>query len=167
MDQLQYPFCGLDNMKSRKEQLHFVTSHSGGPLQKNSGVPFLMNPIMLMLTIPVYLSHHQKPKPFWSHIILRHLGAQGSVCLLSELRFWGHNLLRGFLCVIWSWPQALDSMCVCVLSRFSHVWLFVTLWTVSPRGSSIEGILQKIILQWIAMPSSRGSSSPRDQTHVS
>ena len=63
-DQLQYPFCGLDNMKSRKEQLHFITNYSGGPLQKNSGVSFLMNPIMLMLTTPVYLNHPQKPKPF-------------------------------------------------------------------------------------------------------
>lgn len=45
MNQLQYPFCGLD-MKSRKEQLHCITNYSGGPLQKNSGVPFLMNPIV-------------------------------------------------------------------------------------------------------------------------
>lgn len=64
MDQLQYPFCGLDNIKSRKEQLHFINNYTGGPLQKNSGVPFLMNPIMFMLTIPVYFNHHQKPKPF-------------------------------------------------------------------------------------------------------
>ena len=34
------------------------------------------------------------------HIILRHLAAQDSVCLLSELIFLGHNLLRSFLCVI-------------------------------------------------------------------
>ncbi|KAB1269118.1 Guanylate-binding protein 1 [Camelus dromedarius] len=60
MDQLQYPFCGPDNTKSRKEQLHFVTSCGGGRLQKNSGVPSLMSPIML--SIPVYLNQHQKPK---------------------------------------------------------------------------------------------------------
>ena len=29
------------------------------------------------------------------------------------------------------------------------------------------GILQARILEWVAMPSSRGSSQPRDQTHVS
>jgi len=29
------------------------------------------------------------------------------------------------------------------------------------------GILQARILEWVAMPSSRGSSQPRDQTQVS
>ena len=37
----------------------------------------------------------------------------------------------------------------------------------SPPGSSVHGILQARILEWIAMPSSRGSSQPRDQTLVS
>ena len=34
----------------------------------------------------------------------------------------------------------------------------------SPPGSSVHGILQARILGWVAMPSSRGSSWPRDQT---
>ena len=34
-------------------------------------------------------------------------------------------------------------------------------------GSSVHGILQTRILKWVAMPSSRGSSQPRDQTSVS
>ena len=34
-------------------------------------------------------------------------------------------------------------------------------------GSSVCGILQARILEWIAMPSSKGSSWPRDQTRVS
>ena len=39
----------------------------------------------------------------------------------------------------------------------------------SPPGSSVYGISQARILQWDAMPSSRGSSQPRDQTlqHIS
>ena len=37
----------------------------------------------------------------------------------------------------------------------------------SPPGSSVHGILQARILQWVAMPSSRGSSPPRDPTHDS
>ena len=53
---------------------------------------------------------------------------------------------------------------MCVLSRFSHVWLFVTLWT---GGSSVHGILQARILEWVAISSSRGSSPARDWTHVS
>ena len=37
----------------------------------------------------------------------------------------------------------------------------------SPPGSSIHGILQAGTLKWVAVPSSRGSSQPRDQTQVS
>ena len=37
----------------------------------------------------------------------------------------------------------------------------------SPPGSSVHGILQARILEWVAMPSSRGSSQPRDRTNVS
>ena len=40
----------------------------------------------------------------------------------------------------------------------------------SPPGSSVHDILQANILEWVAMPSSRGSSRPRDHTclfHVS
>ena len=34
-------------------------------------------------------------------------------------------------------------------------------------GSSVHGILQARTLEWVAGPSSRGSSQPRDQTHIS
>ena len=37
----------------------------------------------------------------------------------------------------------------------------------SPPGSSVHGIVQARILEWVAMPSSRGSFQPRDRTHVS
>ena len=37
----------------------------------------------------------------------------------------------------------------------------------NPPGSSVQGILQAKILEWVAMPSSRGSSWPRDWTHNS
>ena len=37
----------------------------------------------------------------------------------------------------------------------------------SPPGSSVHGILQARILEWVAIPVSRGSSRPRDQTQVS
>ena len=37
----------------------------------------------------------------------------------------------------------------------------------SPKGSSVHGILQERILEWVAMPSSKESSPPRDQTRVS
>ena len=37
----------------------------------------------------------------------------------------------------------------------------------SPSGFSVCGILQARLLEWVAMPSSRGSSQPRDPTSVS
>ena len=37
----------------------------------------------------------------------------------------------------------------------------------SPPGSSVHGILQAIILKWVALSFSRGSSQPRDQIQVS
>ena len=37
----------------------------------------------------------------------------------------------------------------------------------SPPGFSVHGILQARLLEWVAMPSSRASSQPRDQTQVS
>ena len=36
-----------------------------------------------------------------------------------------------------------------------------------PPGSSVHGILQARKLEWVAMPSSRGSSQARDQTCIS
>ena len=45
-----------------------------------------------------------------------------------------------------------------------------TLWDpmdCSPPGFSVHGILQARILEWVAIPFSRGSSWPRDWTRVS
>jgi len=53
---------------------------------------------------------------------------------------------------------------------FSHAHSCPTLrdpMDYSLSGSSVHGILQVRILEWVAMPSSRGSSQPRDGTHVS
>ena len=57
---------------------------------------------------------------------------------------------------------------MCVLRCFSHVRLFATYGLyVAPPGSSVHRILQERILEWVAIPFSRASSQPRDQTHVS
>ena len=49
----------------------------------------------------------------------------------------------------------------------SHVRLFATPWTAAHQAPLSMGILQARILEWIVMPSSRGSSQPRNQTCVS
>ena len=61
--------------------------------------------------------------------------------------------------------------CACVLSCFSCVWLFATLWTIAcPVPLSMGFFRQeywsgkkkkkKRILEWVALPSSRASSHP-------
>ena len=54
----------------------------------------------------------------------------------------------------------------CMLGGFCHVQLCDAM-NYSPLGSSVHGILQARILEWVAMPSSKGSSPPRDQICVS
>ena len=55
----------------------------------------------------------------------------------------------------------------CVLSHFSCVRLFATLWTVASQAPLALGILQARILEWVALASSRWSSLPRDWIHIS
>ena len=49
----------------------------------------------------------------------------------------------------------------------TQVQLFATTWTVAHQAPLSMGILQAGILEWVAMPFSRGSSWPRDWTWVS
>ena len=67
-----------------------------------------------------------------------------------------------YVCV---WTNAIlsQSVCACV---FSHIWL-CNPKDCSPPGSSVHGILQARILEWVAISSSSGSSWPRDWTHHS
>ena len=49
----------------------------------------------------------------------------------------------------------------------SHVWHFATRWPCSLPSSFEHGILQVRILEWVAIPFSRGSSRPGCWTWVS
>ena len=49
----------------------------------------------------------------------------------------------------------------------SRVRLFGTPWSVAHQAALFMGILQARMLEWVAMPSSRGPSQPRDRTQVS
>ena len=51
-----------------------------------------------------------------------------------------------------------------MLSCISHVWLFCDPMDWQVSGSSVHGILQVRILEWVAISFSRGSSRPRDRT---
>ena len=51
--------------------------------------------------------------------------------------------------------KASADFAVCMLRRFSHVQTLCDPKDCSPPGSSVHGILQARILEWVAMPSSR------------
>ena len=64
------------------------------------------------------------------------------------------------------WHRVTERVCLSMLSHFSRVWLCNPM-DYSPPCSSVHGILQARILEWVAMPSSRGSSWPGGQTCIS
>ena len=77
---------------------------------------------------------------------------------------------RSFLKTAWlrylNWPFS----CGCCAQLLSHVYMSTCLHVYmstdptdcSPPGSSVHGISQARMLEWVATPSSRGSSRPRD-----
>ena len=64
-------------------------------------------------------------------------------------------------------PCSPPPACVCVLSRFCCVRLCATVWTVACQALLSMGFAKARILEWVVMPSSRGSSRPRHRTGVS
>ena len=55
-----------------------------------------------------------------------------------------------------------------VLSRFSHVWLFATLWTIAHQAPLSMGFSrQEYWSGWVAISFSKGFSRPRSRTRVS
>ena len=61
-----------------------------------------------------------------------------------------------------------DRVNVCMYAKLLHLCLSLCdPMDCSPPGSSVQGSLQARILQWVAIPSSRGSSWPRDQAYIS
>ena len=58
------------------------------------------------------------------------------------------------------------SSVMCSAQSLSCVRLFATSWTRAHQAPLSMGILQAKILEWVSIPSSRGSSQPRDQIWV-
>ena len=69
--------------------------------------------------------------------------------------------------IILTLGQSRVCVCVCV---YSIIQLCLTLchpMDCSPPDSSVHGIFQERILEWVSISFSRGSTQPRDRTHVS
>ena len=63
--------------------------------------------------------------------------------------------------------EHLYGLCLCCAKSLPSFLSLCGLMDWSPPGSFVHGIPQARILEWVAMPSSRGLSQPRDQTHTS
>ena len=67
----------------------------------------------------------------------------------------------------WTTIRNGNKCCCAVLNHFSHVRLFVTPWPVACQPPLSMEFFQARILEWVTIPSSRGSSRPRNRTHIS
>ena len=96
-----------------------------------------------------------------SHPTPRILPAAVDMCVLglSSLVSWKNLESMDYLLQVYS-------LCVHAKLLQSSLTLFDPM-DCSPPGSSVHGILQARILEWVAMPSSRGSSQPRNQNFIS
>ena len=102
--------------------------------------------------------------------------------ILTEMELPLLEVIKIIVDIFWasSWPQyeltslsnstiapALSTGSVCaVLSCFSRVWLFATLWTVAHQAPLSMGFFRQI-LEWVAISFSRDSSQPMDWTCIS
>ena len=84
--------------------------------------------------------------------------------LWPYLRFPGCSVF-GSSTTFWGQAPSSSGLCVCLVTQLCLT--FCDPLDCSPPGSSVHGILQARILEWVAMPSSRGSSQLRDRTQVS
>ena len=93
-------------------------------------------------------AHRNNPKPLYFASVY---SSPVSLNLLLSVAHVSSSFYGGAM--EWLWKN----FCVHVLRCFSRVWLFVTPWTVAHQAPLSMRILQARILEWVAMPSSRGS----------
>ena len=107
----------------------------------------------------------------WNHIALNrhcgpHLGACNSLfCWFSKKRNKKKDIVPCPYIMLYLIISEKLSVCVCVHAQPCPI--LCDPMDCSPPGSSVHGILQARTLEWVAISSSRGSSWPRDQIHVS
>ena len=88
-----------------------------------------------------------------SHLYLKPISGYLNQIKLNENTFKTDHGLTLYLCVCAKLLQLYPTLCDSM--------------DCSPPGSSVHGILQARILEWVAMPSSKGSSPRTNQTHIS
>ena len=87
-------------------------------------------------------------------LLLHHLGSSPPI----------HHFNVNFLLYIFFAHDI--TCCLCVCQSLSCVWICDPM-DCSPPGSSVQGILQARVLEWVTISFSGGSSWSRDWTHIS
>ena len=114
---------------------------------------------------------HEDWTTCWWHIPGLNIAGQWAIYLQNVAHFFGENLFVPTEYFKVETPNCFLSQrflnsCVCVCVWLSQVCVCDTM-DCNLIDSSVHGILQIRILKWVAIPFSRGSSWPRDQTRVS
>ena len=94
-----------------------------------------------------------------------------SICIFYYCLSFGNMLLSKNLSIFPSylicWYKVVYDIPLCVCSVAQSCLTLCNPMDCSPPGSSVHGILQARVLEWVAVSFSRGSSQPSDQTRVS
>ena len=124
--------------------------------------------------LAVYTGHMTQQSHSWEYIVEK--SSQQTCTWISNICIHNHQKLETTKMTFRRWVEKHSVVrlhsemraCMCACQAASVVSDSATLWTiVCLPGSSVHGILQARLLEWVAMPSSRGSSRPRDQTPIS
>ena len=111
--------------------------------------------------------HCHKLIGLWVSFLIHKLGMRRERTFIDH--FLGIFILLTSLdgCQLWTkMYRAWSPILPCAKSLQSYLTL-CNPTDCSPPGSSAHGILQAGILEWVAVPSSRGSSQPRNQNCIS
>ena len=118
--------------------------------------------IILHLSHPYCLTHMVVARKKWINTckhLEQFLGWGRSSINIGDHHYWLYHSYYDYKWCCYYLNTIISLLCV--LSHFSHVCLCNPM-DCSPPGSSVHRILQARILEWVAMPSSRGSSWSRD-----
>ena len=84
------------------------------------------------------------------------------------------TIINTYMSTSYKWDMIIEHIYWIIPLNVTRKWkcwsisLCLTLWDpmgCRPPGSPVHGLLQARILEWVAVPFSRGSSPPKDQTH--
>ena len=136
------------------------------PLQTSrTSVPGTMNTPQTKLWRPGI------PFPLIQNLLRRIWEAKGDLTIACPSAWWEPSVSASDFCKwvlfhsSWAFPSlgALQFLWKWKCYSLSHVWFFLTPWTVAGKTP----LSMARIMEWVAIPFSRGSSQPRDQTQAS